>query len=133
MLKWILKIIVIAIALGSGTGLSSDVQQRDVAVDPKAENKIEPSTLPEAESLTAEKVAEDMLKRDSQKADSAPGNMKKAEDPSGIPAEPSSGRREKGGSKNSTPHSAPDEAGAEKKESEPSGGFVHLFGSNRCR
>jgi TolB protein len=121
MLQWILKIIVIATILSSGTGLSSDVQQLDVAVDPTAEDKIQPSTLPAAESVAAEKAAEGALNRDSQKAGSASGNLKKAEDASEKPVDPSSGHREKDGSENSTPPSTPDEAGAEKKESVPSG------------
>lgn len=121
MLQWILKIIVIATILSSGTGLSSDVQQLDVAVDPTTEDKIQPSTFPAAESVAAEKAAEGALNRDSQKAGSASGNLKKAEDASEKPADPSSAHREKDGSENSTPPSTPDEAGAEKKESLPSG------------
>jgi len=120
-LKWILRIIVIATLLGSSAGFSSDVEQQDVAVDPTTEDKTQPATLQAAESVAAEKAAESALKQDSQEANSAPGNLKKAEDASEKPVGPSSGHPEKDGSENSTPHSTPVEPGAEKKESVPSG------------
>ena len=120
MLQWILRIIVMASLLGSGSGLSSDVPQRGVDVDPIAEEDIAYATLPAADSVSAQKAVDGGLNRDSQKADSAPGNLKKAEDPSGKPAGPPSGQPDKDGPKNSPPHSAPVEAGAEKKESAPS-------------
>ena len=47
MLQWILRIIVIALVLGSGIGLSSEKQQGEVDVDPiPEENQRETPTNP---------------------------------------------------------------------------------------
>jgi hypothetical protein len=121
MLQWILRIIVIVTVLGSGTGLSSDVQQRGVDVDPIAEENLVPATPPAAESGSAEKAAEDAMDRDPQKAESAPGNLNTTEDASEKPADPSFGGLGKNGSQTSAPQAVKDETGAEKKESAPSG------------
>ena len=121
MLQWILRIIVIALVLGSGIGLSSETQQREVDVDPIPEENLAPAEPPAAESDRVDKAAGGAMGQDSQKAESEPGNVNKTEVPSRKSTDSPAGGPAKDGSQTNAPQTAPDNTGAEKKEAPPTG------------
>jgi hypothetical protein len=121
MLQWILRIMVIALILGPGIGLSSESPQRRIDGEPIPEENVAPATPPAAESVRADKAAGDTIRRDSQKAEPAPGSVKKSEDLSGKSADPSAGGPGKGGSQPAAPQEVPAEIGTQNEKTAPSG------------